>query len=202
MSSGPSKQELDMYWKNSRQYFDELAKHYRETDPEYYNKYIAPYYANPFVSQPQFQTQSYGKQGSTAAGGGSKLFSVMIALVLLVAGMGAAAYFIMRSENYSNEHNRQIEKQTEQQKQNIEPVPEINKTAPEETPTTIEPSKEYQKGFEYFSKKEFDKAEEHLKKVSPDDPNYKNARKFLQFIRDNKESGRENYRRKPIERVR
>lgn len=198
MSSGPSKQELEMYWKNSRQYFDELANHYRQTDPEYYQKYIAPFYANPFVSQPQ----TFGMQQNPGSSGGSKLFSVMIALVLLIAGIGAAAYFMIRSENYSEEQSRSVEKETQQQKQNIDPKPEINKTEPEENPAPVEPSAEYEKGIEYFSKKEFDKAEDHLKKVPADDPNYNNAQRMLKFIRANKESGRDNYRRRPIERVR
>lgn len=196
MSSGPSKQELDMYWKNSRQYFDELAKHYRETDPEYYNKYIAPYYANPFVSQ--------GNSGGAhvSGSGGSKALSVAVSAALLVAGLSAGIFFFLRTEQPAEDKGRSV-------KRIVEPVQPVqpdaekkNETAPEETPTTVEPSEEYEKGLEYFSKKEFDKAEEHLKKVSPDDPSYKNAQRLLQLIRFNKESGRDNYRRKPIERVR
>jgi t-SNARE complex subunit (syntaxin) len=200
MSSGPSKQELDMYWKNSRQYFDELAKHYRETDPEYYNKYIAPYYANPFVSQPEFQTQSSGKQGSTVTGGGSKILTVMIAMILLIVGMGAAVFFLLNKAPETNERSRSVEKETRQTNQPEDQ--KIEEVSPEETPGIKEPSGEYTKGVEYFEKNEFDLAVKHLNRVSSNDPNYKDAQRLLKIIRVNKESGRDNYRKKPIERVR
>jgi hypothetical protein len=196
MPSGPSKKELDMYWKNSRQYFDELAEHYRQTDPGYYKEYIAPYYANPFVSQ--------GNSGSVqvSGSGGSKTVPVMVSAALLVASLSAGIFFILQTEQAAEDKGGPVER-------NVEPVKPVqpdaekkNETVPEETPATIKPSEDYEKGLGYFSNKEFDKAEEHLKKVPADDPNYKNAQRRLQFIRDNKESGRDNYRRKPIERVR
>jgi hypothetical protein len=50
MNSGPSKQELQNYWVNNRAYFDSLAKYYLETDKEYYDENIAPFYS-PFRPQ-------------------------------------------------------------------------------------------------------------------------------------------------------
>jgi hypothetical protein len=44
-----TKEELEEYYRNSRQYFDNLAKYYLEIDKEYYNEFIAPIYKNPPV---------------------------------------------------------------------------------------------------------------------------------------------------------
>lgn len=40
----PSKESLENYFKNNRKYFDSLADNLKDTDPEYYNKSIAPFY--------------------------------------------------------------------------------------------------------------------------------------------------------------
>jgi hypothetical protein len=45
-----TKEELEEYYKNSRQYFDNLAKYYLEMDKDYYNEFIAPIYNNPPVT--------------------------------------------------------------------------------------------------------------------------------------------------------
>jgi hypothetical protein len=50
MSSGPSREELLNYWKTSRAYFDELARHYKTSDPDYYKSHIEPFYTNPLYS--------------------------------------------------------------------------------------------------------------------------------------------------------
>lgn len=50
MEAGPSKEQIESYFRTSRKYFDELAKHYYEKDREFYNKYFAPYYNNPLYS--------------------------------------------------------------------------------------------------------------------------------------------------------
>lgn len=44
-----TKEELKEYYRNSRQYFDNLAKYYLEMDKEYYKEFIAPIYNNPPV---------------------------------------------------------------------------------------------------------------------------------------------------------
>ena len=82
---GPSKEELENYFKNSRQYFDELAKYYLESDREYYDKYIAPFYNNPF--------RRSGTQGS----GGSMLI-LAIAMFLVIAA-GAAVFLLVSTKS-------------------------------------------------------------------------------------------------------
>ncbi len=50
MNAGPSKEQIDNYYRTSRKYFDELARQYYEKDRDFYNKYFAPYYSNPFLA--------------------------------------------------------------------------------------------------------------------------------------------------------
>jgi cytoskeletal protein RodZ len=99
MSSGPSKEELEMYWKTSRSYFDELAKYYKNSDPAYYNKFIAPYYSNPFIAS--------GNRKSS----GSSAISIIAAVVVLFIGIAAAAiFYFVAAENEPVEKTPKIEK--------------------------------------------------------------------------------------------
>lgn len=99
MSSGPSKEELEMYWKTSRSYFDELAKYYKNSDPAYYNQYIAPFYSNPFIA-------SGGKKST-----GSSAITVITAVVVLFIGIAAAAvFYFLAAENEPPERTPKIEK--------------------------------------------------------------------------------------------
>jgi len=82
MESGrPSREQLENYFKNSRKYFDDIAKHYQEVDREYYEKYIVPFYNSPF--------------GAVGSGNTKKAAPVLVlAGALLVAGIGAAVLFL------------------------------------------------------------------------------------------------------------
>ena len=42
-----TKEELEEYYRNSRQYFDNLAKYYIEMDKKYYDEFIVPIYNRP-----------------------------------------------------------------------------------------------------------------------------------------------------------
>ena len=67
--------------KESRKYFDDIAKSYMETDREYYDKYIAPFYSSPF--------------GAVSSGAAKKAASAMIfAVAILAVGIGAVVFFI------------------------------------------------------------------------------------------------------------
>lgn len=86
MQSGPSKEELSNYFKNSRQYFNELAQHYKENDPAYYKEFIEPFYRNPFYS------------GSSTAQKGCGLRIVFLSFsVLLIAGIALVVYFLIQT---------------------------------------------------------------------------------------------------------
>ena len=79
MSSGPTKENLENYWKTSRAYFDELAKYYETADPEYYREFIAPFYSNPL----------YSVSGSKR----SPLPMVILSVAILFIGLLAAGVF-------------------------------------------------------------------------------------------------------------
>src|SRR5688572_18103773 len=98
MAAGPSKEELEMYWQNSRQYFDELARHYQQADPAYYKEFIQPFYSNPFRSQGGSQPQSFSDCIYTSPrkkSSGSRIAALGAMAVL--AAVGAAVYLIMGS---------------------------------------------------------------------------------------------------------
>jgi tetratricopeptide (TPR) repeat protein len=82
----PSKEQLETYFKMSRQYFDQIAKQYYETDRAYYDKMIAPFYG-PFSSI----SSGAAKTGRRAAG-------VLIGALLLVMGLGAGIFILTTME--------------------------------------------------------------------------------------------------------
>ena len=83
MATGPSKEELEMYWKSSRQYFDELAKYYKTADPEYYDVYIGPYY--------RFRPAPTGAGGRSA----SPVLTTIISLIILLIGLIAGIFMLL-----------------------------------------------------------------------------------------------------------
>src|SRR5687768_16989476 len=107
MPNGPSKQELEMYWQNSRQYFDELATHYKQADPQYYKEYIEPFYTNPFRGS----TQTAKTPGSST----KPILIVVVALVLLFGGLGSAAVFYFLSQDSGTKQKEKYTKQVEEE---------------------------------------------------------------------------------------
>lgn len=161
-TSGPSKEELENYWKTSRQYFDELARYYKDADPQYYNEYIAPFYSNPLYSV------SSGKQGS------SGVRVVLLAVIAFVAiGFAGVVLFLVstdKAEKFDN--NKTYENSDEKYKK-----PDVN------SEKDMFPSDEFLLGSKYLAQKDYDKAEEHFKKVQPDDKNYEEAQQMLESIK-------------------
>jgi tetratricopeptide (TPR) repeat protein len=169
MASGPSKQELEMYFKSSRQYFDELARHYQQADPQYYKEYILPFYSNPFHSA----------SGTQRSGGGGAKLMVVIALFGVLAA-GAAAFFVFMNASSTDEPNVK-EKRVQQQD-----VKEKTREVPKSTDKDLKdvfPSDDFLLGSKYLAQKDYDKAEEYLKRVKPDDPNYEQAQQMLESIK-------------------
>jgi tetratricopeptide (TPR) repeat protein len=187
-SDGPSKEELEYYYKNSRKYFDELANYYFKADPEYYEKFIAPFYST-FAS-----VTTPGKPGSPRA-----LFSVVIAGVLVMAAAGAVFFLLQTSRDTIDEH--ETEKIEKNSTKKTEPA-----NIPADTSSAVENEKSYyQIGIEYYRKRDFENAEKYLKLVPKDDPNYNNSRRKLEDIQELKKEGSERDRykkRTPIERIR
>lgn len=161
MNNGPSTEELRNYWNNNRQYFDSLAKYYSVTDPEYYNKYVAPFYSNPYVR--------------TAAKGGAKISAVIIALIFLIAG-GAAAFFVVVSGS-----NKKGSDKNKEYKYISPLLKEDTVIAKSDSTANIDKvnTGDYDKGMKFYKTMNYDKAEEYFKQVPKNDKNYKNAQKKL-----------------------
>ena len=88
MITGPSKEQIDQFYKTSRKYFDELAKQYYEKDREFYNKYFAPYYSNPLLAA----------RKKSSAGRVVVLVS-LISFLVITAAIGFVFLMIESSEN-------------------------------------------------------------------------------------------------------
>ncbi|HJY62740.1 MAG TPA: hypothetical protein VJ455_01185 [Ignavibacteria bacterium] len=113
MNSGPSKEELENYWNTSRQYFDELARHYQTADPEYYRKFIAPFYSNPLYSVSQ------------SKGGSRAVPLVVLSIAILVLGLVAGAVFFLLQfdeEKTIQQESPKIEKTIEKE----EKIPKVD----------------------------------------------------------------------------
>ncbi len=160
-TSGPSKEELQGYWNSSRAYFDELAQHYKKTDPEYYNKFIAPFYSSPF--------SSVSSQKTTSRAARSILVSVFGFIAILVAGI--AVFFMQSSDSLDEKLEKVIEPADTRE---TKPIDKDNGTKFFDN--------DFITGSKYLAEKDYDKAEEHLKKVKPESPNYKEAQQLLESI--------------------
>lgn len=167
MTSGPSKEELEMYWKSSRQHFDELAKYYKTADPAYYNQFIAPYYSN------LFNRVSSGNSGS----GVKKSLLISIALFFMILTAGIAVFFFSAKEQGSfKKTERQIE--TTKDNNGKEDIKLSDKDI-----ENIFSGDDFIIGSKYLAEKDYDNAEEHLKKIKPGEKNYKEAQQLLESIK-------------------
>jgi hypothetical protein len=191
--SGPSREELENYFKNSRPYFDELAKHYYEADREYYDKYIAPFYS----SFSAFTSGSKTGKRTTA--------SLAIAALLVALAAGFAVFLI--ADRPDDVNYEQIKKTEEQGSD------KYNREKPSDTVFTKEGRQsDYEKGLQFFNQEDYDGAERCFRRVRKDDSNYNNAQEKLREIREIKnkrfehgdaDNERDRYEKpKPVERIR
>lgn len=182
MASGPSKEELEMYWQNSRQYFDELAKHYQQADPKYYKEFILPFYNNPFRSKGGSQSQSFseGIYNTGQSPAGKKNGPPAIALlgaVVAIAGVGAVMYFVMGE----SQDKRSVKKDPVV----IEKPVVADTTSTVKQPEVDEPvDPDFAIGKKLYLNKRYEQAENRLKRIKTDSPNYKEAQELLEEIQD------------------
>ena len=153
--SGPSKEELQNYWKSNRQYFELLAKHYYASDRKYYDEFIAPFYSS-----------AIGINVVTNRNRSASVF-VIAFLVALMTIAGILAFFLIQKTDKRDE----IKLDTKDTLSNK--YDKNNKVY----------DSDYMKGLMYISEKDYDNAEYYLKKVSKDEPDYKSAQQVLESIR-------------------
>lgn len=94
MESGPSKEQIDNFYRTSRKYFDELARHYYEKDKDFYIKYFAPYYTNPLYS-------------SSKGIPNLKARLILMVFLVLIAGLIFGLTYLLQE---NSEHKRLNEK--------------------------------------------------------------------------------------------
>ena len=165
--SGPSKEELENYYKNSRPYFDELARHYYATDRQYYDKYIAPFYS-PFAGI---------TPGTASSRARPVIFSVAILVAVLIAGI--AVFLLSVEQESEDKETKRIEESKEPVKKEI--------TGQKKSTDTLSSRKyqiEYEKGLVYFNEKDYVNAEKYFKRIPKSDKNYDNAQKMLKAIKE------------------
>lgn len=183
MSNGPSKQDLETYFKTSRAYFDELAKYYQTSDPEYYREYIKPFYDNPFNA-----AYSSGSGKSNGCAGKSV---IGVAVLLLVLGFAAAAifYFMDRSDSVqetfrelSGEKKVQEKNTSKENNGDYEIITNEDSTAKDD-PSELSGEDNFILGAKYIGEKKYDKAEYHLKKIKKNHARYNEAQQLLKSIK-------------------
>jgi tetratricopeptide (TPR) repeat protein len=192
MPTGPSKEELEYYFKNSRQYFDELAKQFYDTDREYYDEYIAPFY-NPLTS--------------AARSGKLPLRIILVSsMAAIIFGIGIATFFLITKEEKTTQ-----DKQTSQENPAQKQIPAkktdsqadtLFNTIVDTTIAGLTNVSDYHKGLIYYNMKDYTKAEEYFKKVPADDMNYKDAQRKLDEIRSLNPSDRRYVKPRALERAR
>lgn len=173
-----------MYWQNSRQYFDELAAHYKQADPKYYKEYIEPFYTNPFAN---VQGQ---KQGSSR-GSAKPILIIVIFMVLAFGGLAAFGiiYFASKQPD-SKETEKLIESTDKQEVKPKEIKPKEEKSHQEKTieednsdPSELSSEDNFIIGSKYLGEKKYDKAEYHLRKVKPGEKYYKESQQLLESMK-------------------
>jgi hypothetical protein len=194
-ADGPSKEQLEYYFKNSRQYFDELAKQFYDSDRDYYNKFIAPFYGSPFGGAPH---------KTNSAGSRSAVFLVAGAVVaLLVAGI---SFFLTLQK--PDDTNYEQKKEIEETHEKARSKPDEQVKQPDSQTESNKKLSDYDNGLKFYNQKDYDVAQRYFNKVTKDDDNYDDAQNKIEQIkklRNENSSGNEkerNRRVQPIEKIR
>jgi len=154
MESGrPSREQLENFFKNSRKYFDDIAKHYQEVDREYYDKYIAPFYNSPF--------------GAVSSGATKKAASVIaVAVGLFIVIFGVVVFLLVNQSTDSSDEYEDAEVQSESI----------------EDESDFEYKSNYEKGLYFYDLGRYKKAEKYFKRVKETDDDYDDAIRRLKEI--------------------
>lgn len=173
----PSREKLEEYYKTSRQYFDDMAEHYKESDLEYYNSTIAP-----IIRRNRRLDEGYD------ASNVKKGLVITVAAAIMVLGMAMAVFFMLApGKPETNPVDEMYEKMNEDGTQRT-PAP-IRETSP-----TIESNNDgsedgldvsmsnFEKGVFYYDQAAYDQAMKYFGQVKPGDPNYDQAQKYVSEI--------------------
>lgn len=174
---GPTKEELENYFKNNRKYFDELARNYKVSDPEYYNKFIAPFYGY-----------------TETVNAGSKAPQRKVALtagLAIIVGISAFLMIFFTKQNEEVEKvitSEKIEKLTQELNSSIDTMTTSSGDMGIKTDTLERIKKNYNfnHGKFLFKLRKMEEAEEFLKKVPKNHPDYEQVEYMLKEIKKEK----------------
>lgn len=171
----PSREQFEEYYKNSRKYFDEMAEHYKKSDPEYYNSVIAPIIRS---------------HGHTDDGGARKAnVSIILTafLALMVLGIAMLVFFILTpQEREINPVDMKLKEIEQDRNTNTRsPLRETNPDKPDDQTdesTEVNDMTTLEKGIFYYDQGAYNKAKEYFSQVKQGDPDYESAQKYLKQI--------------------
>lgn len=182
---GPSKEELENYFKNNRKYFDELARNYKITDPDYYNKNIAPFYR-----------YTYNSAGNKKPSKRPVILMAGLALALS-AGISMLVFFVQnKSERKPVITAEQIEELAELSSQSKIDTTVINNVTSQkmlDSMDSVRVKAEFNQGRFLFKIGKYEEAKEYLKKISKSFPEYEQVEYMLKEIEKNKRGKKQSY---------
>lgn len=165
----PSKEQLEQYYKTSRKYFDSLAAQYLQNDRAFYDTHFAPYYNNPF--------KKVDRPAATKA--------LVFAIIIFMFGV---AIFIIT-----------LFLQKEPEVLVLKSEPKVTKSVAEKTIISSDTDgkfdtlavsylkTDFEKGAYYFGRKNYEAAEEYLKRIKKSDKDYTAAKDVLRRIQKERE---------------
>jgi len=159
--NNPTKEELKRDWESNRAHFDALAKFYYVNDREYYDKYIKPFYD---------RRESFTKKSS---GPRNALLILLGISIMLISGISVLIFTLTKNiEKTIDEGIKEMVIDSISTYYNGDTVIKLDKF---KTP--------YFKALKLMSKKDYEEAEEILRQIPEDDPDYKNSQKLLESIK-------------------
>lgn len=178
----PSREQLEEYYKTSRKYFDDMAEHYKESDPDYYNSTIVP------IIRKNKYSDSAGYDEATA----KRSMTLTVVAVLVLVGVAMGAFFLISSEREEpNPVDELYEKLNEDGTQKTPaPIRETQRTIESPNDPSTDGTEEgvdgsmtdYDKGVFYYEQEAYDQAMEYFGKVKPGDTYYDHAQKYISEI--------------------
>ena len=176
-SGKPSREQLEQHYKNSRKYFDDMAEHYKESDPEYYNSMIVP-----IIRRNRYSDAAGYNPNSKRA------MAITITSAVVVLGMAMGIFFLIAPEaEQQNPVDKMLEKVEDEPSKTNAPLREINpgKTKDPSLNENIKADEnmtDYEKGVFYYDQGGYDMALQYFGKVKPGTDNYDAAQKYISEI--------------------
>lgn len=181
----PSPEQLELYYKTSRKYFDELAKQYYANDRDFYNKNFAQYYS---------PLKNLGTKPK-------KILAVVFAIMGLIAGVGVVSYFLLDAEIKSKHYSYKKSSEDESNARSIENKKMEDLSNDELDSMNLSYMKsDFEKGTYFYNNGEYDKAKPYFEKVQKSDKDYQFARDVLKAI-ERKRASQNSARKKAAEKV-